>query len=301
MDLKPWLEARFGGEVKHCTPVTGGCIHRAWHVVRRDGSELFAKTNAASALPLLAAEAEGLVALAAAAPPELTVPLPLDLGVAGDQAVLVLPWLALGGAGPGSASWWQLGESLARLHRHSLAIACGSDDRCDGMVGWACDTWIGAAPQLNGWSSDWGLFFRDRRLAPQLERLARGGHRPAGAEALLALVPQWLAGHGAPACLVHGDLWSGNAGLLARGGSAIFDPAVHRGDREVDIAMAQLFGGFPAAFFEGYEQTWPLPAGHGNRAGLYNLYHFLNHANLFGGSYIGRVDTQIDRLLRCDW
>jgi fructosamine-3-kinase len=111
-------------------------------------------------------------------------------------------------------------------------------------------------------------------------------------------VAGWLNGHGAEPCLVHGDLWSGNAGLLASGGGALFDPAVYRGDREVDLAMAQLFGGFPTAFFKGYEQEWPLPTGHRQRRELYNLYHLLNHANLFGGSYWDQAERSIRSLLK---
>jgi fructosamine-3-kinase len=111
-------------------------------------------------------------------------------------------------------------------------------------------------------------------------------------------VPAWLAGHPAEPCLVHGDLWSGNASLLAGGGGALFDPAVYRGDREVDLAMAQLFGGFPPAFFAGYEAAWPLPEGHRQRVELYNLYHLLNHANLFGGSYWSQAERSIAALLR---
>jgi fructosamine-3-kinase len=135
-------------------------------------------------------------------------------------------------------------------------------------------------------------------LAPQLERLAQGGDPLPGADALLARIPAWLSGHCPEPCLVHGDLWSGNVGVLADGRGAIFDPAVHRADREVDLAMARLFGGFPASFFEGYQAEWPLPDGHRRRVDLYNLYHLLNHANLFGGSYAGQAGRLISRLLR---
>jgi fructosamine-3-kinase len=110
-------------------------------------------------------------------------------------------------------------------------------------------------------------------------------------------VPAWLEQHGAQPCLVHGDLWSGNAALTASGSGALFDPAVYRGDREVDLAMARLFGGFPEAFFAGYERAWPLPAGHRGRVRLYNLYHLLNHANLFGGGYGRQAQETIDHLL----
>ena len=114
---------------------------------------------------------------------------------------------------------------------------------------------------------------------------------------MLERLPQWLAGHRCQPALVHGDLWSGNAGLLADGAAAIFDPACYWGDREVDLAMAQLFGGFPPAFFEGYVGTWPLEPGAAKRVALYNLYHLINHANLFGGDYLRQAQASINDLL----
>ena len=163
--------------------------------------------------------------------------------------------------------------------------------------GWPQANFIGSGPQPNGWDPDWGRFFVQRRLAPQLELLARGGSPLERAESLLAWAADQLAEHRPEPALVHGDLWSGNAALTADGRGAIFDPAVYRGDREVDLAMAQLFGGFPAAFFDGYNAEWPLPADHRRRIALYNLYHLLNHANLFGGSYRLQCQASIDRLL----
>ena len=127
--------------------------------------------------------------------------------------------------------------------------------------------------------------------------LFRSGVRLRGSQRLLQEVEGWLVDHRPEAVLVHGDLWAGNAALTASGAGALFDPAVHRADREVDLAMAQLFGGFPAHFFEGYAQEWPLPARHGARVGLYNLYHLLNHANLFGGGYIGQAQASLEALL----
>jgi fructosamine-3-kinase len=119
-----------------------------------------------------------------------------------------------------------------------------------------------------------------------------------GGQALLERVPDWLDGHAAEPCLVHGDLWSGNAAIDSTGHGVIFDPAVHRADREVDLAMARLFGGFPAPFFAGYEATWPLPGDHLRRVPLYNLYHLLNHANLFGSSYAIQAQGVIEKLFQ---
>jgi fructosamine-3-kinase len=219
------------------------------------------------------------------------------LGLVGGEAVLVLPWLDLG-LGPGAdpaRTWAAVGAGLARLHRRSLVAPLGPGDRL-GSFGWCRDNAIGTAPQANGWMGNWSSFFAERRLAPQLETLARSGRYLEGAAALLERLDDLLAGHQPDACLVHGDLWSGNLDALAGSchpdldGSplavgALFDPAAYRGDREVDLAMARLFGGVPQAFFDGYGREWPLPPGHEQRLPLYNLYHRLNHANMFPGGW----------------
>lgn len=288
----PWAE---GLPVQRLSPVGGGCIHAAWKLELVGGGCLFAKGGGAQALPMLQAEAEGLRALAeAAAGTGLTLPLPLALGELDGQALLVLSWLELGGRGSAQA-WAALGAALARMHRASTAL-----NRSRGY-GFDADNFIGSARQANGWLPEWGPFFAERRLAPQLEQLQRRGVRLVGSTQLLEMVPSWLAQHGTEPVLVHGDLWSGNAGLLAAGGGAIFDPATHWADREVDLAMARLFGGFPAAFFSGYGREWPLPAGAEQRVQLYNLYHLLNHANLFdggpGGSYGRQAQASLQTLL----
>ena len=296
--LAPWLAEHLGVTLQAQRSVAGGDIHRAWRLELEGGGRLFAKTTRAEALALLEAEADGLAALAAAADPRrLTVPQPLALGLVGAQAVLVLPWLELESGGQSAAGWLAFGASLAALHRRSLAAAMAPHDRCDGSFGWGRDNVIGATPQANGWGRDWGRFFAERRLAPQLELLACNSGALPGAAELLERLPIWLASHQPEAALVHGDLWSGNAGLESAGRGALFDPAVHRADREVDLAMARLFGGFPAGFFAGYERSWPLPAGHQQRRSLYNLYHLLNHANLFGGGYRQQAQQSIQALL----
>lgn len=288
--LAGWASDVLAVSLTDCRPVGGGCIHSAWELVLADGRRLFAKTNAAAALSQFQAEVEGLRALADAAGSDLVVPAPLHCGVSGDRAVLVLEWLELGRSEP-PGSWTAFGAGLARLHRRSLE----EDEK---RFGWAHDNVIGAAPQCNRWEPDWGRFFADCRLAPQLTWAQDCGQAYRGAETLLAATPAWLNGHDAVAALVHGDLWRGNAGLLQRGNAAaVFDPAVYRADREVDLAMAHLFGGFPAAFFSGYQQEWPLPSGHQQRRRIYNLYHLLNHANLFGGGYRSQAQASIDALL----
>ena len=299
--LSAWLEPRLPDAlaaslpVRRLTSVGGGCIHAAWRLELEGGTSLFAKTNRPGALAMLQAEADGLRALAEVAAGGLTIPAPLALGEFDGQALLVLPWLELNGRGSSDA-WQQLGADLARLHRASRPL------NGDLGFGFGADNFIGSGPQPNGWLADWGTFFAQRRLAPQLEMLRRSGVRLEGSDRLLQQVPGWLSAHEDEPVLVHGDLWSGNAGLIAGGGGALFDPAVYWADREVDLAMAQLFGGFPAAFFAGYQRTWPLPPGAEGRVELYNLYHLLNHANLFdggpGGSYGRQAQATIQRLLR---
>ena len=274
-----WLARQLGETLLDMTPVGGGCIHSSWCLRLAHGRRLFAKTSTAACLPLLVAEADGLRALAAWAEPPLRLPQPLALTTLDGQAVLVLSWLDLECRTGISAGWRQLGESLARLHR---ASAGGSGGRGYGLDQ---DNFIGRSPQCNNWSPDWACFFRCQRLEPQLAWAADAGQELQGADRLLELLPRWLNGHGAEPVLVHGDLWSGNAALLPGGEGALFDPACYWADREVDLAMAELFGGFPPPFFAGYEACWPLPPGSGERRRIYNLYHLLNHANLFGGGY----------------
>ncbi|MCP9805626.1 fructosamine kinase family protein [Cyanobium sp. T1B-Tous] len=292
--LVHWLQHHLGQGLVGWSPVGGGCIHRAWRLELAGGGLAFAKTNTAAQLPLLEAEVLGLRALASHAPPGLVIPEPLAWGVAGEQAVLVLGWLNLGGRLGGVAArqaWFRLGQGLAALHRSSAVHAPTEG------YGWAADNFLGSAPQTNSWRQDWAPFFADCRLAPQLAWAARRGQPLRGGQALLERLPHWLAGHRCQPALVHGDLWSGNAGLLADGATAIFDPACYWGDREVDLAMAQLFGGFPPAFFEGYAAAWPLEPGAAERVALYNLYHLLNHANLFGGDYHRQAQASINALL----
>ncbi|WP_415398934.1 fructosamine kinase family protein [Synechococcus sp. W4D4] len=291
-----WIEATTGVGLLERSPVGGGCIHSAWCLTLADGRELFAKTNRAALLPVLDAEAQGLEALSSAikqGESGLLAPQPCGLGLAGTEAVLLLNWLQLGHPADQTGAWGALGAGLARMHRGSL-------QGHDGRFGWERDNFIGSGPQTNRWGESWGRFFAEERLGAQLRWAAASGKTLHGAEELLERVPLWLEEHHAEPALVHGDLWSGNAALLQDGRGSIFDPAVYRGDREVDLAMARLFGGFPRSFFAGYEQEWPLEKGHQQRVELYNLYHLLNHANLFGGGYWQQSAASITALLR-EW
>jgi protein-ribulosamine 3-kinase len=230
-------------------------------------------------------EAAGLEELRAAG--AVRVPRVLALGEAADRAYLALEWLELGV--PATSAAAAFGAQLARQHRHTAPA-----------FGWHRDNTIGSTPQWNAWSDDWMLFFRERRLRYQLE-LARPGDpggrlQRRGAE-LLERMPAFFVHHRPAASLLHGDLWGGNWGVDAEGRPVMFDPAVYYGDREADIAMTRLFGGFGAGFYAAYHREWPLPPEAEIRMTLYNLYHVLNHLNLFGGGYGRQAESMIDSLL----
>ena len=176
----------------------------------------------------------------------------------------------------GPADWPAMGRMLASLHRHTAP-----------RFGWATDNWIGLSPQQNGWRDDWASFFYEKRLAPQAAR-ARLKIDSFKAREL-------LEGHRPQASLLHGDLWSGNAGFTPDG-PVIFDPAVYYGDREADLAMTELFGGFSPQFYAAYTAAFPLDAGYERRKHLYNLYHLLNHLNLFGSGYRAQVQATLGLL-----
>lgn len=246
---------------------------------------LFVKVAGSEARTQLTAEAAGLVELAQAR--ALRVPQVRAQGVVDGHAFLALEWIEAGVAGARSER--RLGEGLAALHQA----------RAD-RFGWRMDNHIGRTVQPNGWSSEWLWFWRERRLRPQLALAAcRGFGRllEAPGERTLEAVAVLLAGHQPLPSLLHGDLWAGNWCAADDELPVIFDPAVYFGDRETDLAMTRLFGGFGRAFYEAYEAAAPLPAGYAVRAELYNLYHVLNHANLFGGGYVQRARTMMDRLL----
>ena len=253
-------------------PVSGGCIHRCYRATL-GGRPVFLKMNEASFADAFAAEADGLAALRAAG---CTAPEPLSHGAAAGSAFLLMEFLPLKSAGDFAA----LGTMLAALHR-----------RQGKRFGWARDNFIGSTAQANGACESWAQFWRERRLAPQLALARRNGY-DLDAEGAWQL-PE---GHEPPASLLHGDLWSGNVGFLGEGAPVLFDPAVYYGDREADLAMTELFGGFPGEFYSAYKEAWPLPAGYERRKHLYNLYHLLNHLNLFGGGYLGQVKATL-RLL----
>ncbi|MEK8090462.1 fructosamine kinase family protein [Thermithiobacillus plumbiphilus] len=264
--------------------LAGGCINEA--LLLDDGRRrFFVKLNRADLADMFEAEAEGLAVMAATQ--AIRVPRPVCSGVSGGQAYLVLEYIPLGK--PGRQGGVALGQALAQMHRHVQP-----------RFGWHRDNTIGSTPQCNDWQTDWTTFWRDQRLGFQLERAAQQGHGrelQTRGEKLLSCLPMLLKGHQPQASLLHGDLWSGNHAFDEHGAPVIFDPALYYGDRETDIAMTELFGGFPPDFYAAYREAWPLDAGYALRKTLYNLYHVLNHLNLFGGGYLAQARRMIDSLL----
>jgi protein-ribulosamine 3-kinase len=265
--------------------VHGGCIHDSsrW---RTATGPVFVKRSPLERRWLLDGERDGLERLRVAG--AVRVPEVLAEGAAGEEAFLVLEWLELRPSD--TAADARLGAALAKQHLAARNASFGLER----------DNAIGATPQPNGLYDDWAGFWRERRLGFQLELAARQGHagrlRERGRR-LLEHVADFFTDHRPVPSLLHGDLWSGNRAALADGTPVVFDPAVYYGDAEADIAMTRLFGGFGANFYAAYQEIAPADAGAATRADLYNLYHVLNHLNLFGGGYRAQAEAMIDRLL----
>lgn len=290
--MEPW--APIAGELTRLTGlefspepaqgIAGGSVNRCFNWPSGSGAA-FVKVAPSLKASMLEAEAAGLAELARAQ--ALRVPRVLACGRAGASAFLALEWLEAGTATQECEE--RLGAGLAQLH----AVAAPEH-------GWWRDNTIGSTPQANGGLASWPEFFRERRLRPQLELAVANGFAPlleGPGERLLAGVGALLATHTPKASLLHGDLWGGNWLATRDGEPVIFDPAVYYGDRETDLAMTQLFGGFGPRFYRAYAAAAPLPPGAELRVDLYNLYHVLNHANLFGESYARRARAMIERLL----
>jgi fructosamine-3-kinase len=260
----------------------GGCINQAYTLAEGE-RRYFVKLNHASALDMFEAESEGLIALAA--PAAIRVPQPICSGIAGKQSYLALEALDLTGrCDPGL-----LGHQLAMLHHTTQA-----------QFGWHRENTIGSTPQHNRLHHDWVDFWRTQRLGFQLE-LARqqgiGSSAIDQGERLMEALPAFFTDYQPLPSLLHGDLWSGNVGGDTQANPVLYDPAVYFGDHETDLAMTELFGGFGERFFSAYHEAFPIDPGYSTRKTLYNLYHILNHYNLFGGGYGHQALGMMDRLL----
>ncbi len=272
---------------KAINAVGGGCINQAY-CIADDRQRFFVKINSADRLEMFAAEAEGLQEISRSG--TLRVPQSVCQGQNASHAWLVLEYLDLGTrAGSNPDALGALGCGLAALHRTQAA-----------QFGWSRDNTIGSTPQINTWSGNWLSFWCTHRLGFQLRLAQENGHcgrlQQLG-ERLLENVGHFFAGYKPSPSLLHGDLWSGNYAYMRTGEPVLFDPAVYYGDREADLAMTELFGGFPARFYSAYRHEYQLDSGYNARKILYNLYHILNHLNLFGGGYRQQAEQMMNDLL----
>ena len=264
------------------TRIGGGDINQAW-CLRLDRQRFFVKLNRIDSLPMFEAEHAGLDALAATR--SIRVPQVFATGRLTGFAYIAMEFIELGGGADAA----RLARALADLHGH-----------CHRQFGFERDNTIGSTPQVNRFHDDWIAFWREQRLGFQLRLAADNGFdsRMIDAGFRLAADLESLFGDYRPrASLLHGDLWSGNRGADREGNPVIYDPACYYGDHETDLAMMELFGSPGAEFFAVYAQAFPIDAGYARRRDLYNLYHLLNHANLFGGGYAGQAGSLIRRLL----
>ena len=268
VDLQ-WVRNLPGGDINHAA------------LIRSGETDWFVKYHVNAPGGMFAAEAQALAEISEQEC--IRVPAPVALGSDGDTAWLVLEHLQLTPSGPASL----MGEQLAALHSISK-----------NRFGWTRDNYIGSTAQINKNSDNWTKFWGDSRLKPQFllaEAAGFSGQLLARGEQLLDNLDKLMHGHQPAASLLHGDLWAGNKAFTVEGQPVIFDPASYYGDRETDIAMTELFGGFEADFYAAYQACSPLPDGYRLRRDLYNLYHMLNHLNLFGGAYISQVQKIIKK------
>ncbi len=269
-------------EAETCRSVSGGCINRASTI--SDGKRTyFVKLNQANQAEMFAAEALGLQQMYETQ--TIRVPQPICWGTAADTAYIVMEWLDLGRGD--DRAWAAMGRHLAAMHRVTSPQG----------FGWKRNNTIGSTPQINDWLPNWADFFAEHRIGYQLKLAQRRGAEFGTRDRILTAVRQQLCDRTPQPSLLHGDLWSGNAAITTAGDPVILDPATYFGDREADLAMTELFGAFPAAFYRGYNDAFPLDSGYRQRKNLYNLYHILNHFNLFGGGYSAQAQSTIDRLL----
>jgi len=272
---KPYL-------IRNVNSVAGGCINTAFQLLS-DEKNYFVKFNSAEKLTMFEAESDGLLELAKAN--AIRVPEPVCTGVLETQSYIVMEDLSLCGL----ANHQLLARHLANLH-------CFEDK----TFGWWRNNTIGSTLQINTQTEDWHSFWNNHRLGYQLDLVKQQGAKKSlldKGERLQADLHHFFTGYEPKVSLLHGDLWSGNVGYTDSGQPVIFDPATYYGDREADIAMTELFGGFSEAFYKSYQELMPLDDGYAVRKELYNLYHILNHFNLFGGSYESQAERMCSRLL----
>ncbi|MDO9046569.1 MAG: fructosamine kinase family protein [Methylobacter sp.] len=265
-------------------PLSGGDINAAYRL-HAENLSFFVKLNSPDRLSMFEAEAAGLQALEQAQ--TIRVPKLIACGQTSEHAFLVLEYIALNNLNTRSEQL--LGQQLAQLHLHKQPY-----------FGWHRDNTLGSTTQVNGQYHDWITFWQQQRLGHQLTLAAvkgYGGRLQTLGEKLCSDLKPLFSGYQPQPALVHGDLWGGNVAADEQGNPVIYDPACYFGDRETDLAMTELFGGFSPTFYQAYQAVYPLDPGYTRRKTLYNLYHILNHLNLFGRSYLHQAENMIDKLL----
>jgi len=273
-----------GLKVQNRMMVSGGDINDAYCLSMSDGNRLFLKTNAKKNLPFFEAEWIGIDAMRKTG--AVTAPRLYAMGTDGDRAFLLMEWIE--STRPSAGYMENLGHSLAQMH-------CSKTDPENGF-GFQADNFIGANVQLNSPRETWIEFFRDMRLQPQMRMADHwlDTKQKSQCEFLLSHLDEFLTEPERPS-LLHGDLWGGNVMPGPEGEPVLIDPAVYAGHHEADLAMTELFGGFGETFYRAYNEVYPVDPGYKDRRDLYNLYHMLNHLNLFGRGYLGSVDRILQR------
>ena len=272
-------------------PVSGGDINRAYRLTLSDGAVVFMKCNSPKRLSFFTAEVNGLEALRKSG--TIGVPKPLAVGTDEGQGIAFLLMEFLDSAPRIDGYWETFGRELAVFH---CADCRGFVSSSEGLFGFVSDNFIGATPQKNTPTESWVNFFRDCRLLPQI-RLAEDAFdlkTRRQLDSLLGHLDRYLSEPERPS-LLHGDLWSGNVVCGPDGKAWVLDPAVYVGHCEAELAMTELFGGFPSAFYGAYNEGNLIPKEYRDRRDIYNLYHLLNHLNLFGGGYLGPVQSVLKR------
>jgi len=263
--------------ISHVEVIHGGCINSTFKIAASSNAHFFLKSNAQAPEGMFEAETEGLEAILQTS--SIRCPRPLAISDSDfSPAFLILEFIR---SAPQSAKFAELlGRGLAQMHRSTA-------DR----FGFENDNYIGSSPQCNEWSAAWPEFFARARLGFQLKLLQKKGRATGELEQrltkLIEKLPDLIGRHNPPPSLLHGDLWGGNVISDESGAPVIIDPAVYYGDREVDLAMTELFGRFDPAFYAAYREAYPLPDGYDLRRDVYNLYHLMNHLLIFGLSYMG--------------
>ncbi|MCD7904976.1 MAG: fructosamine kinase family protein [Clostridiales bacterium] len=292
--LEEALTAAFGENTRIIErwPIYGGDINRTYRLTLSDGSKAFLKCNDIKNYDFFRAEEEGLNSLLRTE----AIGVPKVLAVGSDRfkgnSFLLTEYLE---TKPKIKNYWEIfGRELAKLHR-TKTYGATSENR-ELRFGFKTDNYIGVSKQINKPKTNWIEFFRDCRLKPQIHMAEKrlNSELKKKCEILLECLDSFLIEPEFPS-LIHGDLWSGNALCGPDGKAWIFDPAVYIGNFEAELAMTELFGGYPASFYGAYNEVNHIGRGYKDRKDLYNLYHMLNHLNLFGASYLNAVSRIVNR------